>query len=153
MNSDLVHIAEISVSYRRNYKVQYGVIRSSHDAYCVFKDIWDDNTIDYIETFWVLYLSRSHKVLGVSVISQGGTSGTVVDSKVVFGKALLVHAHSIVLAHNHPSGNLVPSNQDIKITNKLAKAAKLLDMQVLDHLILTSEGYVSLADDGNIDSS
>jgi len=99
------------------------------------------------EEFWVLLLDRANKVIGRSKISQGGVSGTVADPKLIFKKAIEQLASGIILCHNHPSGNLKPSEADIKLTKKLKSAGDSLDIPVLDHLIVTDEGYFSFADE------
>jgi len=93
-------------------------------------------------------MNRRNRVLGVVEISQGGLSGTVADPKVIFAAALKSCASDIVLAHNHPSGELDPSREDIALTNKIKAGAELLDLKVLDHLIISKEGFYSFADNG-----
>ena len=100
------------------------------------------------EEFWILLLNRANKVLSKEMVSIGGVSGTVVDPKIVFKKAIEGNASSIILCHNHPSGNLNPSQSDKEITTKLKKAGGLLDISVLDHIIVSEEGYYSFADEG-----
>ena len=100
------------------------------------------------ESFYALYLNRANKVLGDHLISLGGVSGTVVDPKCVYQVALKAHASSLIVAHNHPSGNKEPSNADLEITRKLKEAGQLLDINLLDHIILLPEGYISMADEG-----
>ncbi len=102
------------------------------------------------EEFWVLLLDRSNKVMARRRISEGGVAGTVVDAKRVFQPALELLASGIVLCHNHPSGNLRPSQADIDVTKKLHQAAKTLDINLLDHLIIAETGYFSFADEGLI---
>lgn len=99
------------------------------------------------EEFWILTLNRANKIISTEQISIGGVAGTVVDAKLVFNKALQQLASSIIMAHNHPSGNLRPSQADLDLTRKLKAAGQLLDIQVLDHLIITSHGYTSMADE------
>ena len=101
-----------------------------------------------IEQFKVMLLNRAGKILGIVEISTGGFSGTVADPKVIFGIALKAGASSIILAHNHPSGNLKPSEADKHLTSKICGAGNFLDIAVFDHLIITSEGYLSLLDEG-----
>ena len=103
------------------------------------------------ECFYIILLNRNNRVVGINRISQGGVTGTVVDPKIIFRKALSHKATAIILAHNHPSGNLNPSDQDIQITGKLIKAGKHLDIQVLDHLIISEQGYYSFADEGKME--
>lgn len=100
------------------------------------------------EEFWVLYLSNSNKVLGKQNISKGGITGTVVDSRIVFKNALEQLATSIVLCHNHPSGNINPSDADIRLTKKIKDAGNVMDIKVLDHLIVTEKEYYSFMDKG-----
>lgn len=100
------------------------------------------------EEFWAIYLSNSNRVLYSKQISKGGLTGTVVDVRLVLGKALEYKALGIILAHNHPSGNLKPSAADKRITEKIIRAAQSLDIKVLDHLILTEKDYFSFADEG-----
>mgnify|MGYP000619166385 FL=1 len=108
----------------------------------------DNNRIDYKEFFWVLLLTNANQVLGVSEISVGSTTGVSVNIKEIYQLALLSNASAVIVAHNHPSGKLTPSTADKNITEKLQKALKLLDIILLDHLILTSEGFVSFSDSG-----
>ena len=100
-----------------------------------------------IEQFWIISLKRNNVVIQKRIISTGGISGTVADPKVIFNKALEDLASGIILVHNHPSGNLTPSQADIKLTEKLKNAGQLLDIPVLDHLIFTDDGYFSFADE------
>lgn len=100
------------------------------------------------EEFWILLLNRANRVIGREQISLGGVAGTVVDAKIVFRKAIEGMASSLILVHNHPSGNLQPSQQDIDLTRKLKKAGATLDIAVLDHLIIADSGYLSFADEG-----
>jgi DNA repair protein RadC len=100
------------------------------------------------ECFYAMFLNRANKVLGILLISEGGISGTVVDVRSIFSAALKALCSSIILAHNHPSGNRSPSECDLSITTKIKNAGELLDIQVLDHVILLPDGYTSLADEG-----
>lgn len=100
------------------------------------------------EEFWVLMLNRANRIMGKHMISRGGVSGTIADPKVIFNRALLAQSSSIILVHNHPSGNTQPSNADRDITRKLRNAGDFLDLPVLDHLIIAEDGYFSFADEG-----
>ena len=102
------------------------------------------------EEFWILYLNRANEVIGKEQLSAGGTAGTVVDLKIFFKKALDARASSVIAAHNHPSGNLQPSEADIALTQRLYQSGKLLDLPLLDHLIISERGYYSFADEGRI---
>lgn len=142
-------IKEIKVSYTsgNTNKVK---IRHSKDSYELLKSCWNMNTIELQEEFKVLLLNRNHQVLGIYPLSKGGASGTVVDAKLVFSVALKCNASSIVMAHNHPSGNLKPSETDLRLTKKLKDAGKHLDIQVLDHIIITKNDYYSFADNSQM---
>jgi DNA repair protein RadC len=122
-------------------------IQSSSDAHRLFAPHLMD--IQH-EEFWMMFLNRANKVTHKEQLSKGGVAGTVVDAKLIFKRALEVQASGIILAHNHPSGNPKPSQQDISITNQLRDAAKLLDMSILDHLIIAENEYFSFADEGMI---
>ena len=122
-------------------------MRSSRDAYNLIASILQDLQK---EEFWILLLNRSNRFIGRVCISTGGVSGTVVDAKVIFKKAIESLASSVILCHNHPSGNLRPSQADIDITRKLKRAGESLDIAVLDHLIIADSGYYSFADEGKL---
>lgn len=100
------------------------------------------------EVFAVVYLNRSNKINGFKIVSEGGITGTVADPRVILKKALEEDAVSIILCHNHPSGSLKPSRADEELTQKIKEAARYLDIKVLDHLIVSDDGYYSFADEG-----
>jgi DNA repair protein RadC len=102
------------------------------------------------EVFIAIFLNQANKILHNEMLSEGGITGTVVDPRILLRKALEHNAVSIILCHNHPSGNLNPSQADKQLTNKIKDAAKLLDITVADHIIVSSEGYFSFADEGLI---
>jgi DNA repair protein RadC len=142
-------ISEVQLSYTPKFKrSELPTISEAGDAYKILLEHWDLNTINLIEQFYVLLLSRSNKLLGIYEVSKGGFAGTVVDPKIIFIAALKGCASSIILAHNHPSGNLKPSQSDIAITKRLFEAGHLLDIPVVDHLIVTEDGYLSFAEEG-----
>lgn len=120
-------------------------IKSSRDAFDAIAPMIMDLPH---EEFWILMLNRSNQVLKRVQVSLGGVSGTIVDAKIIFKKALEITASAIILCHNHPSGNLRPSSADIEITNKVKEGGKLIDVNVLDHLIVSERGYFSFADEG-----
>ncbi|WP_306640156.1 RadC family protein [Sanyastnella coralliicola] len=122
-------------------------VRSSHDVYQLFRPILMDLMH---EEFWVLLLNRANRVMSKVMISKGGLAGTVADPKMIFHHALLNQASAMILVHNHPSGNLQPSQADRDITKKLRNAGDFLDLPVLDHLIVTEAGFFSFADEGII---
>jgi DNA repair protein RadC len=122
-------------------------LTSSKDAYDYLKH---DLKYKTIEEFWVLHLNRANTIVGKENISKGGMTATTADPKVIFGGALGAKATSIIICHNHPSGNLKPSQADIELTKKLVNAGNFLDLKVLDHLIITDKSYYSFADEGMI---
>jgi len=141
-------IPEIKISFStkvlpKNRKL----ITSSKNAFDVLQPFFMDS-MEHKELFFAIFMNRANKVLGVYTVSSGGTAGTVADPKIIFQAALKAHSSTIVLSHNHPSGNLRPSEADIKLTNKLKSAGQFLDMPVVDHLIMTTDGYFSFADEG-----
>ncbi len=140
-------IAALEIGRRRNdtESKALDIIGSSKDAYNTMKrHLVDLNH----EEFWILLTGRGNKVLGKELISKGGLSETLVDLKVLFSAALQQQAANIFLFHNHPSGSLEPSQNDIYLTKKIVGAGKLLDINILDHLIVTDKGYYSFADNG-----
>lgn len=145
----LYQVSEITVSYFPKFKAsERPLIMGAKSAYEILMATWDQGKIQYVEQFKVIFLSRGNRVLGIFEASTGGVAGTIADPKVIFGAALKCNSSSIVLAHNHPSAALKPSQADINMTRKLAAAGQLLDMPVLDHIIVTAEGYFSFADEG-----
>lgn len=121
------------------------VITSSRDAYELFYPYLADSLY---EGFWVMFLNRANVRMSINNISEGGQAGTVADPKKIFKMALGQNASSVILCHNHPSGNLKPSEADIKLTRRLKDAGQMLDLPVLDHLIIGDEKYYSFADEG-----
>lgn len=143
------NIAEISISYSPKFKMsELSKVSSSSEAYDILVKNWEG--IVHVESFKIMLLNRANKVLGVTNISKGGVSGTVADAKLIYQAALKANASSVILAHNHPSGNLQPSQTDIELTKKIKAAGKFLDIAVLDHLILTDCEFYSLADEGKM---
>ncbi|MEM9680412.1 MAG: JAB domain-containing protein [Bacteroidota bacterium] len=140
-------ISEITLNYKRKVRAEDSPkVSCSEDVYRLFRENWDDLTINLFEEFKILLVDRSNRCLGAVVISKGGISGTLVDPKLVFASALKARACGLILGHNHPSGNLAPSQQDIRLTEKLMRAGSYLDLRILDHLIITDDDYTSLAD-------
>lgn len=140
-------VAALELSRRRQATCVHkkNVIQTSADAALYFKPMLADQ---YHETFYAMFLNHAHKVLHVRCISSGGMSSTVVDPKIIFREALELHATKIILCHNHPSGSLRPSQSDINVTRKICDAARLFDMEVLDHIIVAETGYLSLVEEG-----
>jgi len=147
--SELSIVAEIELIYRNPVKAsQRPHVINAKDAYDCFLPTWNENKIDFVEQFKIMLMNRGGRVLGIFEVSTGGVSGTVADPKLIFSAALKANASSIILAHNHPSGNLKPSNADLELTKKISRAGQLLDINVNDHLIITSEGFYSFAEEG-----
>jgi len=144
-------VSEIELVYRSKVKAsQRPSVMSSGDAYRIFMDSLNTDRIEMAEEFKALLLNRANKALGVVLLSSGGISGTVVDMRLIFSSAIKANASSIIICHNHPSGNLKPSELDSKLTEKIKKAGAILEVQLLDHLIVTKEGFYSFADQGYI---
>ncbi|HRO98497.1 MAG TPA: DNA repair protein RadC [Flavobacteriales bacterium] len=120
-------------------------VATSASAHELVRDVLQD--LPY-EEFWLLLLDRGNRLIERCKVSQGGMHGTVADPKVIFKEALDRRASSVVLCHNHPSGQLRPSEEDIRLTRKLVEGGRLLDIAVHDHLIVTTTGYYSFADNG-----
>lgn len=134
-------VSEVKLIYKNHIKPSDRIrIEGPQDAFEAFWDTWDLGVIEHIEEMKMLLLNRSNHVLGVVSVSRGGTSGTVIDTKLILQYALKANAHGIILAHNHPSGNLKPSEADLKITERIKKACEVVELNLLDHLIITPDG-------------
>jgi len=144
-----MQLAEIKVSYT-NQQAQRQKVLHSKAIYDAILPVWNSGAIEYIEEAKIILLNRANEILGVYELSKGGISGTIVDIRIILGVALKCNASAIVLLHNHPSGNLQPSEPDRVITTKLRDACKLLDLLLLDHLIISKNGYYSFADNGTL---
>ncbi|KVV16238.1 JAB domain-containing protein [Flavobacterium sp. TAB 87] len=148
-NSNWLIVSEIELSYKSRVKAsERPQITSSKSAYEIALQLWNPNTIELFEEFKILLLNNSNKVLGAYEVSSGGITGTVVDLRLIFAAALKANATAIIMIHNHPSGKLIASDADNQITAKVKAAGKLLDIQLLDHLIITRENYYSFTDEG-----
>jgi DNA repair protein RadC len=147
-----ITISEVKLIYRTKVKASARLqVKSSKDAFEIFFDTWDLDSIEHVEHFKLMLLSRSNRVLGIAEISKGGLSGTVTDVRVILQYVIKSNASGIIVCHNHPSGNLQPSESDLSLTKKIKEAARLMDVQLLDHLIIIPEGrYYSVADEGII---
>ncbi len=140
-------LAEVQISYSALVKNKDRIkITGSQDAAEAFRQIWPD--YDHIEFSYMLMMNRQNQVLGYFMLSKGGMCGTVVDVRVVYQVALKACATGIIVAHNHPSGQLLCSDADRKVTNQIKQAGVLLDIPLLDHLIITTDSYLSMADEG-----
>mgnify|MGYP000372906354 CR=1 FL=1 len=136
-------IPEIQLKYIPNSKKRGINITGSQSAFMAFLNTWNMDTISLYEEFKILLLNRSNQVLGVHTLAKGGTSAAMVDLKLLFAVVLKTASSSIILAHNHPSGNLKPSIADLKLQTKVQQAALFLDVELLDNIIITKEGFYS----------
>lgn len=149
INENKWAVAEIQISYSSRIKPsERPQIKTSKSAYDILFSTWDKNRIELVEQFKVLILNRANKAIGIFEVSTGGLSGTVADPKLIFAIALKAGASGIILCHNHPSGNLAASKSDMDLTKKIKDGGRILEIQVLDHIIITSEKYYSFADEG-----
>lgn len=154
MEQTMIHpewsrVAEVELIYKNKVKASdRPLIKSSKDCYETLLIVWDENKMQFQEEFKVLLLNIANRVIGVYQASAGGLTSTVADPRLILATALKSLATSIIIAHNHPSGSLKPSRADEEITNKIKEAAKYHDIKVLDHIIVTAEGYYSFSDEG-----
>ena len=149
INKNKWTVAEIQISYKSNIKPEdRPKITSSRESFSLLRSEWDSSRIEIVEQFKILLLNRANKAIGIYEVSTGGISGTVADPKIIFAVALKAGASGVILAHNHPSGNLQPSKADIDLTKKLSSGGKYLEISILDHLIVTTDKYLSFADEG-----
>ena len=149
MKSLSSNVAEIKVSYIPTGRPGTQ-ITCSNDAYQELKNWFSEDTLALQEQFVVLYLNRANRVLAAYKVSRGGLTGTVADPRLILSTALKVTAVGMVVAHNHPSGSLKPSQADLQLTDKIKEGGKLLDIQLVDHIILTPYEYYSFADSGDL---
>lgn len=144
--------SEVEIVYRTRTPASERVqIKHSADAFRLLWKYWNKGTIEHHEEFKIVLLNNKNAVLGIADISKGGINATIIDVRIVLQLALKAHASGIILSHNHPSSNPTPSEADVAITKKLSEAGKVMDIQVLDHLILCGDGtYYSLMDECRI---
>ena len=142
-------VAELEVKYRRTPKMPVEV-SYSRKAYNVFLKMWDKSLINMQEQFCVLYLNNALDVLGFKQISTGSLNTVTVDVQMVFALALKGRANKIIVAHNHPSGTLKPSGEDKKITYDIKRFGDMLDIELIDHMIITDSGFYSFKDEGGL---
>jgi DNA repair protein RadC len=147
MKTQQTTISEVRLVYKTKVKASERLqVKCSKDAFDIFMENWDLDSIEHIEEFKLLLMNRSNSVLGIMPVSKGGLSGTVTDVRLIFQGAIKANASGIIVCHNHPSVNLNPSEFDAKLTQKIKQAGLLMDILLLDHFIITSEGsyYVSI---------
>ena len=141
-------VPEIKVRYNRSRKVFLGKVTNSKDAADFIRRVYPRGSVELQEAFVVLYLNRRNEILGYYRHSVGGITGTVADPRIIFATAVTSASVGMIMAHNHPSGNLSPSQADIELTRKVKEGGKLLDVQLLDHVIITKTSHYSFADNG-----
>ena len=141
------YIPELKLRYNKG-KLGTAQVTSSKHAADFLRTIFSKNTIELQEQFIVLYLNKQNQIIGYYKHTIGAIDGTIVDPRIVFSTALKSLSSAIILCHNHPSGALKASNEDIKLTGKIKEGARLLDINLLDHIILTRNGYFSFTDEG-----
>lgn len=153
LNENLFYdqVAEVELVYRSkvNPSDRVKVLTSDHFAK-LFRSIWNPDSMELLEEAKVIYLNRGNRVLGAFALSRGGLSNTVVDVKLVILAGLRLHCSYICLCHNHPSGSTKPSKNDEYLTNQINMAAGFFNIKLLDHIILTKDGYLSMSDEGLI---
>lgn len=142
-------LPEIKLKYKTGEQKKIK-IESSKEAHEIMRGFFDQDTLELTESFVALFLDRGNKTIGWVKLSQGGISGTVIDLRILFGTALKCAASSLIVAHNHPSGNLNYSKEDLKITKNIKEAGKLFEISLLDHLIITKNDYLSIASERRI---
>jgi len=151
-NQQQTTVSEVQLIYKNRVKASDRIkITCSRDAQKIFMENWNPETIDFLEEVKLLLLNRSNAVLGIFPVSTGGLSGSVTDVRLIYQAAIKLNACGTIICHNHPSGNINPSESDNRITEKIKSAGNLLDIMLLDHLIITTDGdYFSYADSGLI---
>ena len=142
-------VSEIQVSYTPNLLVDMSV-KNSKKSFELMLNEWEQDKLQMQEEAKILLLNRNNKVLGIYSLAKGGLTSCIVDVRIILSIALKTLATGIILFHNHPSGNLKPSQADLDITKKLKQSCDLLDISFLDHLIITKDNYFSFADEGLI---
>lgn len=144
-------LGEVSIGYKRTdidetlVKTQ---IRNSDHAAKFFRGIFPEEVMEHHEEMWVGYLNYNNRPIGFMQMSKGNISSTTIDVRAITQGALMCNAPSVILMHNHPSGNATPSDQDIKITSQIRQALKLFDIKLVDHIVLTLDSYTSMAEEG-----
>ena len=144
-------IPKIEVSFHPSRQGESRLyVKESKEVASVFLECWNLDTIELYEEFKVLYLDRKNGIIGIRDLNRGTQDGVIVDIKLLVSVGLLCNCSSVIVAHNHPSGALTPSNNDLELTKKLEKALRLFDLNLIDHVILTKNSYLSFADEGKI---
>lgn len=152
MKSEMFKVNVVSLHYKQKYDTtEYPIIYNSKIAADILYQSWDKDTIAFEEQFKVLYLNRRNQVIGLYTVSVGGLTGTVVCNKKVLACGLKIVASGMIIAHNHPSGNKMLSEQDRMLTKSLQECGKIMNINVLDHIIVLPNGdYTSFADNNEL---
>jgi DNA repair protein RadC len=140
-------LPELTIKYKTGMFRKAKIAKAGH-AFEVLKQLFNEDTIEYSEEFLVLFLNKANNTIGWIRLSTGGIDGVTCDYRIIFGVALKSGASAMVLAHNHPSGNINPSEADIAITRKAVQIGNMHEIKVLDHIIVTSDDFFSMADNG-----
>lgn len=147
----LSKVAEVKVRYTRKVAAKDRIKCINSDiAVDVFRAIWNDEGLDYRERSYLLFVNRRNDIIGSHELGIGSNHGTVIDMQSIFTLALKLRSSGVILAHNHPSGETQPSQQDKTLTKKIKEAGKLIEIELIDHVILTSETHYSFADENLI---
>ena len=142
-------LAEVQITYSNPVKsVDRLKVVGSQSVASALREFWP--SYDHIEFMYMIMLNRQNQILGYHQVSKGGITGTIIDLRVIYQVALKANASAIIIAHNHPSGNLEPSETDKKVSREVKDAGKILNITLLDHIILTTDGFHSMADDGQL---
>ena len=149
-STELLGSSQIEIHYQRPHLQEMYHISCAEDADTILRKYINPQQLDLRECFWVILLSNANRVLAISEVATGSTRGVQTNLKYIFQLALLTNASAIIVAHNHPSGNLNFSKRDISETKKLQRLAKLMDITLLDHIIITSESFVSFVEEGEL---
>lgn len=149
MTNDWTLVQEVSICYKNSIpSSQRPMVCGSLQVADLLRHLWNGDEMEVRESFKLLLLNNANRVLGIYHASEGGTTGTIVDIRLLLTVALKANACKVLAVHNHPSANLKPSSADIRMTSKLKDAAALLNITLLDHIILSTESYYSFADEG-----
>ena len=149
-STELLGSSQIEIHYKRPHLNQMHHISAAEGADTILRKYINLKQLDLRECFWVMLLTNANRVLAISEVATGTSRGVQTNPKYIFQLALLTNASAIIVAHNHPSGNLNFSKRDISETKKLQRLAKLMDITLLDHIIITSESFVSFVEEGEL---
>jgi len=149
-STELLGSSQIEIHYQRPHLQEMYHISCAEDADTILRKYINPQQLDLRECFWVILLSNANRVLAISEVATGSTRGVQTNLKYIFQLALLTNASAIIVAHNHPSGNLDFSKRDVSETKKIKRLATLMDITLLDHIIITSESFVSFAQEGEM---